>query len=74
MSIDSSTDLVRELEQALERASTGSRDVVEMRHAREEMNRLREELRREIGVVDVAVDLIRDARNSWSTSWTPASR
>lgn len=64
MSIDSSTDLVRELEQALERASSGNRDAVEMRHAREEMNRLREELRREIGIVDVAVDLIRDARNS----------
>lgn len=63
MSIDATTDLVRELEQALKRASTGSRDAVEMRQAREEMNRLREELRQKIGVVDVAVDLIRDARN-----------
>ena len=63
MSIDSTTDLVHELEQTLQRASTGIRDPAEMRQAREEMNRLPEELRQKIGVVDVAVDLIRDARN-----------
>lgn len=63
MSIDAATDQIHELQQALERASLGVRDAVEMRQVREEMNRLREELRQKIGVVDVAVDLIRDARN-----------
>ena len=63
MSIDVTADLVHELQQTLERASTGVRDPAEMRHAREEMNRLRDELRQKIGIVDVAVDLIRDARN-----------
>jgi hypothetical protein len=63
MSIDTTTDLVHELERTLERASSGVRDTAEMRQAREEMNRVRDELRQRIGVVDVAVDLIRDARN-----------
>lgn len=63
MSIDANTDLVFEIQQALERAAIGSRDPAEMHQARDEMNRMRDELRKKIGVVDVAVDLIRDARN-----------
>ena len=34
---------------------------------------VREEIRREHGVVEWAVDLIRDARDEWGTSWTPPS-
>lgn len=63
MSIDTTTDLVHEIQRTLQRAATGLRDPAEMRQAREEMNRMREELRQKIGIVDVAVDLIRDARN-----------
>lgn len=63
MSIDATNDLVQEIQQTLERASADVRNPVELRQAREEMNRVREELRQKIGVVDVAVELIRDARN-----------
>lgn len=63
MSIDAHADIVIEIQRALECAATGSRDPAEMHQARSEMNRMRDELRKKIGVVDVAVDLIRDARN-----------
>ena len=63
MSIEATADLVHELQATLERASTSARDPAEMRQARDEMNRLREELRQKIGMLDVAVDLIRDARS-----------
>ena len=55
--------VVAELQESLALAASGVRDSETMRKAREEMNRLREELRQRIGTVDVAVDLIRDARN-----------
>lgn len=63
MSIDTTANFVHELERTLESAASGHRDPAQMRQAREEMNRLREELRQKIGIVDVAVELIRDARN-----------
>ncbi len=63
MSTGITTELVHELQETLERAVNGVRDPEEMRQARDEMNRMREELRQRIGTVDVAVDLIRDARN-----------
>lgn len=65
MSIEHSipTELLQDLEQALARAMTGLRDPEEMRKAREAMNRMREETRQRIGTVDIAVDLVRDARN-----------
>ena len=52
MSIDATADLVHEIQAALDRAQTGVRDPAEMRQAREEMNRLREELRQKIGTVN----------------------
>jgi hypothetical protein len=55
--------LVHDVEQALELAAKGVRDPEKMRQAREDMNRMREELRLRIGTVEAAVDLIRDARN-----------
>jgi hypothetical protein len=63
MSTEIETELVHELRESLERAAKGIRIPEEMRQARNEMNRMREELRQNFGTVDVAVDLIRDARN-----------
>jgi succinate dehydrogenase/fumarate reductase flavoprotein subunit len=56
-------ELIADLQESLVLAASGIRDPETMRKAREEMNRLREELRQRIGTVDVAVDLVRDARN-----------
>ncbi|HVC92436.1 MAG TPA: hypothetical protein VND64_02040 [Pirellulales bacterium] len=63
MSTGAITDLVHELQVTLARAAKGVRDSEEMRQARNEMNRMREELRQKIGTVEIAVDLVRDARN-----------
>jgi hypothetical protein len=51
---------LKELEDALAREP----DPVTMRKACEEMDRLREETRRRVGTVEVAVDFVRDARES----------
>ena len=56
-------DSFTELEQSLDRAAKGQRDPERMRKALEQMKQSREETRQKIGVVEVAVDLIRDARN-----------
>ena len=56
-------EAVHELHEILAGASTGVRDSETMRKAREEMNRMREELRQRIGTVEIAVDLIREARD-----------
>ena len=64
MSIETdTTELAHEIDEALSRAVKGERDSLRMAKALAEMNRMREELRKRIGTVDVAVDLIRDARN-----------
>lgn len=57
------TDARRELEETIQRAMKGVRDPVAAKKARERMDRMREELRQRIGTVEVAVELIRDARN-----------
>lgn len=44
-------------------AARGIRDPEAIRKACEEMDRMREELRKRIGTVSVAVDFVRDARN-----------
>lgn len=51
-----------ELEQTVARLLSGVRDPAIGRRAREEMDRMREETRKRIGTVEVAVELIRDAR------------
>ncbi len=51
-----------ELQEAVDRLMSGVRDRAAMRKAREDMNRMREETRRRIGTVDLAVELVRDAR------------
>ena len=50
------------LEAALKRAK-GVRDPETLKKVIEEMNRSREETRKRIGIVNVAVELVRDARN-----------
>ncbi len=47
----------------LEEAISQEPDRETMRKACEEMDRLREETRRRIGIVDVAVEFVRDARD-----------
>jgi hypothetical protein len=65
MSIDTLTaaEAKRELDEAVERLVKGIRDPEIARKACERMDQTREELRQRIGTVEVAVDLIRDARN-----------
>lgn len=60
MSIDSIPNhSLKELEEALAREP----DADTMRKAREEMDQLREDTRQRVGIVDVAVEFVRDARD-----------
>jgi hypothetical protein len=63
MSTDTPTTGKHELEEALERTAAGKRDPEKMRKALGELARSREETRKKIGTVDIAVELIRDARD-----------
>jgi hypothetical protein len=65
MSIETAaTDQARkELEEVVDRLINGVRDPEAIRKSRQRLDRMREELRQRIGTVEVAVDLIRDARN-----------
>jgi len=56
-------DLMAELRAATDRAARGVRDPEIMRRAAERMDRMREDLRRRIGDLDVAVDLVREGRD-----------
>jgi hypothetical protein len=58
-----STELLERMHAAVERAAAGRRDPAQMRAACEEMDRIRESIQRRLGVIDLAVELIRDARN-----------
>jgi len=51
-----------EFEEAVVQAMTGQRDPEAMRRACEHMDRMREEIRRQHGVQDIGVDLIRELR------------
>jgi hypothetical protein len=55
-------DLVA-LQEAVDRAVKGIRDPKAARRACEEMDRAREEMRRDYGERDLAVDLIRESRD-----------
>ncbi len=48
---------------AVDRVLRGVRDPEAMRHAAERMDRMREEMRQRVGNVDLAVPLIREARD-----------
>lgn len=51
-----------ELQEAIRQAMSGVRDPEEMRRACERMDRMREEVRRREGVLDIAVPAIRELR------------
>jgi len=57
------TAVTTELQEIVDRAAKGVRDPQDMRKAVDEMNQAREELRKKIGTVSVAVDLVREARD-----------
>lgn len=59
----STTDVKQELDETIARLMQGIRDPEAAKQARQRMDRMREELRQRIGTVEVAVELIRDARN-----------
>lgn len=65
MSIDAPTTKAEtsELELTISRLLSCVRDPTIGQRAREEMDRMREETRKRIGTVEVAVELIRDARD-----------
>lgn len=60
---DTTAEAFEELQATIVRLVQGRRDPEAMRKACERMDRMREELRARIGTVELAVDLIRDARN-----------
>ena len=51
-----------ELQEAIRRAMSGVRDPEEMRKACDHMDRMREEVRRREGILDIAVPAIRELR------------
>jgi hypothetical protein len=51
-----------EIEEAVRRAMSGRRDPEVMRQACEHMDQVREAIRRQHGVQDIGVDLIRELR------------
>jgi hypothetical protein len=57
------SEVAKELQAVMDRLVRGVRDPVVGRKAREDMDRMREETRRRVGIVDAAVDLVRDARD-----------
>lgn len=52
-----------ELNEALSRRMKGVRDPVAARNACERMDRMREEIKKRVGTVEVAVDFIRELRD-----------
>lgn len=63
-----SPDLRAEFEVAVRRAMSGQRDPVTMKKACEHMDRLREDIRRQYGIQDIGVELIRELRGELPTS------
>jgi hypothetical protein len=56
------SDVDAELQEAIRQAMAGVRDPEEMRKACERMDRMREEVRRREGVLDIGVPAIRELR------------
>ena len=57
------TRLLADLQEAADRVATGIRDPEAMKKAARDMDRMREETRKELGIIEVAVDLIRESRD-----------
>ena len=66
MSIDTiiPADVMAELQKAADKAAKGIRDPEEMRNACEDMDRIREEIYREHGLLDIGLPAIRELRDS----------
>jgi succinate dehydrogenase/fumarate reductase flavoprotein subunit len=58
-----SPELMAELQEAAERAAQGVRDPEAMRQACQSLNRLREEIHQQHGVLDVVVPALRELRD-----------
>jgi hypothetical protein len=56
-------EAMAELEEAVARILRGERDPEAMRRAAERMDRMREEMRQRVGLIDMAVQLIREGRD-----------
>ncbi len=56
-------DAKRELAETLERLKKGIRDPEAMRRARDRMDAMREQIFKQHGIVDLAVQLVREARD-----------
>src|SRR6516164_6247140 len=56
--------LMTELQEAAERAAQGVRDLDDMRRAAAPLDRLREEIRRRHGLLDVAVPALHELRDA----------
>lgn len=63
MSIDSKTTDRQELEDVIAKLMRGERDPEAARRACERMDRMREEIYKRVGIVDVAVPFIRELRD-----------
>ncbi len=61
--MDIPPEFVSELQVAVDRLIKGVRDPEAMEKASERMDRMREEMRKRIGQVEVAVELSREARD-----------
>jgi hypothetical protein len=57
-------ELMARLQRAAERAAAGTKDPAEMQKACERMDRLRDKVRKQHGVLDIAVPAIRELRDS----------
>jgi hypothetical protein len=57
-------DVMAELQEAVRRAVSGTRDEEAMHRACTRMDQLREEIRRKHGVLDIGVSAIRELRDS----------
>jgi hypothetical protein len=57
-------ELFAELQAAADRAAKGVHDPVAMRQASEDMDRIREEVRREHGILDIGGPAIRELRDA----------
>jgi hypothetical protein len=57
-------EVMAELKEAARYAASGARDPEVMRKAAESMDRLREEIRRKHGILDIGVPAIRELRDA----------
>jgi hypothetical protein len=57
-------DLMAQIQAAADRAATGVRDPQAMRQASKDMDRIREDIRRQHGVLDIGGPAIRELRDA----------